>query len=279
MPEMTDLILNLAPTGMIAKRENAPRTPLTPKAIIDEVLQCAEQGITIAHLHARDDAGRATTDADIYARIIAGIREQREDLVLCVSCSGRNGESLQQRSSVLNLPDDLRPDMASLTLSSLNFVQQASINTPDTIEALAERMGERGIKPELELFDLGMINYASYLLQKGLLRSPLYSNLFFGNIASAQATLPEIAAMTGALPPETTWSLAGIGPAQRIIAPIAVALGDGIRIGLEDNLWFDADRKRPWSNPEMVDWVHNLAGLNNRRIMSPQDFRRQQGLL
>src|SRR6185295_125809 len=110
------------------------------------------------HLHARDEHDRPTHSKDVYARIIAGIREQRPDLVLCVSCSGRRAPEFAPRAEVLDLDGDLAPDMASLSLSSLNFSRQASVNAPDVVVALAERMGERGIRPEVEIFDLGMVS-------------------------------------------------------------------------------------------------------------------------
>ena len=152
------LIINLAPTGMVPTRDMNRHVPITPREIVADVLAAAAIGIAMVHIHARDEDGEPTTDRETFARIIGGIREEREDLVICATTSGRNGASIDQRLEVLDLPEDLRPDMASLTLSSLNFSRQASVNAPDTIRALAERMAERGVKPELEAFDLGMVN-------------------------------------------------------------------------------------------------------------------------
>ena len=273
-PDM-DVILNLAPTGMVTTHEMSPQVPLQVADIVADALRCAEEGVTIIHLHARDEQGRPTHHKEVYGRIIGGIREVREDLVLCASCSGRSVAELEARAEVLSLGKDLRPDMASLTLSSLNFPGQASINPPNAILGLAERMGEQGIKPELEIFDLGMANYANYLLERGVIRQPLYANLFFGSIASAQPTLLEMAAMTQALPSGTVWSFAGIGRAQRPAASMAIALGGGVRIGLEDNIWADADRTHLDTNLEQVRWVHALARLHGRSVMSPAEFRKR----
>jgi 3-keto-5-aminohexanoate cleavage enzyme len=270
-----DVILNLAPTGMVATREMNPHVPLQVHEIVADTLRCAEQGITIVHLHARDEQGLPTHRKDVYARIIAGIREEREDLVLCVSCSGRSVAELEARAEVLSLANDLRPDMASLTLSSLNFPGQVSINPPDVIIGLAERMAENGIKPELEIFDLGMANYAHYLLERGVIRQPLYANLFFGSIASAQPTLMEMAAMTQALPAGTVWSFAGVGRTQRQAASLAIALGGGVRMGLEDNIWANAERSRLDTNLAQVQWVRALSELQQRFVMSPVEFRKR----
>ena len=272
------LIINLAPTGMVPRRADSAHVPLTPDEIVADVLAAAEIGISIVHLHVRDDNGDPSSSPELYARVIGGIRTQRDDLVICVSCSGRGGISLEQRQAVLSLTGDLAPDMASLTLSSLNFATQASVNSPQTVTALAESMQQAGIMPELEIFDLGMANMAGYLLKRGVIKAPLYANLLFGNIASAQGRLLDIAALTSALPPDTVYSLAGIGAIQLSVAAIATAAAPGVRIGLEDNLWYDAARLRPATNQGLVERVHALAGALGRPVMTPNQARRLLGL-
>jgi len=138
---------------MVPTLEQSAKVPLEPNEIIADVLQAAEQGITIAHLHARDLMGRPTYKKDLYARIISGIREKHQSLILCVSCSGRTDAEIDRRSEVMELDDDLKPDMATLTLSSMNFRDQASINSPDMIKKLANRIMDRAIVPELEIFE------------------------------------------------------------------------------------------------------------------------------
>jgi uncharacterized protein (DUF849 family) len=268
-----DAIVNLAPTGMIPTKAMTPHVPLTPEEIAADVLACADLGITTAHLHARDESGDPTYRKDVYARIIGLIRDRRDDLVLCVSCSGRNWPELEKRAEVLELDGDLKPDMASLTLSSLNFATSASLNAPETVQGLAERMRDRGIRPELEIFDLGMANYAKYLLRKGMLAGPLYANLFFGNIASAQPTLLELGLMIEALPPDTVWAAAGLGEAQLPMNAIALAYGGGVRVGIEDNIWFDRGRSRLATNVELVGRIHEIGRVNGRPVMTPAAFR------
>ena len=134
-------------------------------------------------------AGQPVYRAEVYGRIIAGIRSFSRDLIVCVSLSGRNFTQFEQRAEPLQLSGDLKPDMGSLTLSSLNFNNVASVNAPDMVQKLASEMKSRGIVPELEAFDAGMINYAKYLQKKGLLKPPHYFNLLLGNIACAQADL------------------------------------------------------------------------------------------
>ena len=263
---------------MVPTREMSRHVPLQPDEVIADVLRCAERGITVAHLHARDEHDEPTTSKDTYARIISGIREQRPDLVLCVSCSGRKVPDFAPRAEVLDLDGDLTPDTASLTLSSLNFPRQASVNAPDVVVALAERMKERDIRPELEVFDIGMVAVLRKLQERGVLVAPAQVNLLFGNLATAQADLPDIGALVGRLPADSVWSLAGIGAAQLPVAAVASAVAPGVRIGLEDNLWLDDERTVPATNVELVDRVHALAEVQGRAIMEPAELRTLLGL-
>ena len=274
-PICEPLVVNFVPTGMVPTRAMSPSVPLQPDEIIRDVVAAAEVGITIVHLHARDDSGQPTHRKDVYARIIAGIREQVPDLVICVSTSGRKAKRFEERAEPLELKGDVKPDMASLTLSSLNFPRQASVNAPETIAALAGRMRDRGIVPELEIFDLGMVNVLHYLLSRGVLQPPLYANLLFGNLAGAQADLLEIGAVASRLPAGTIWSLAGIGAAQLPMSGIAVAAAPGVRVGLEDNLWFDSERTRLATNLQLVQRVHHVAHALNRPVMDAAEFRRR----
>ncbi len=186
--EPPGVIVNFTPTGMLPSKAMTPHVPISANEIIEDVHRAHEIGVTIVHLHARDEkTGEPCWRAESYARLIEGIRAHAPALILCVSLSGRNAKTFQERSDALRLEGSLKPDMASLTLSSLNFNRQASINEPDMIQALAGAMQQRGILPELEVFDAGMINYARYLEKKRLLGPPYYFNLILGNIACAQA--------------------------------------------------------------------------------------------
>ena len=134
------------------------------------------------------------------------------------------------------------------------------------------------IKPELEIFDLGMANMAIYLLERGLVKPPLYANLLLGNLATAQADFLEIGALVSKLPPGTLWSLAGMGQAQLPVAAMAAAAAPGIRIGLEDNFWLNKERTHHASNLDLVERVHRITEILGRKIMSPAEARQKLGL-
>jgi 3-keto-5-aminohexanoate cleavage enzyme len=168
--------------------------------------------------------------------------------------------------------------MASLTLSSLNFNKQASVNEPFMIMDLAREMLDKGIKPELEVFDVGMINYAKYLITKRLLNAPLYFSLILGNIACAQADLLHIGLMIKDLPEHSFFSLGGVGDHQLSVNSLAVSMGYGVRVGLEDNIWYDRSRTRLASNIELLQRVKELGRANEREIMTSAELRSLLGL-
>jgi len=272
---MNKIIVNFTPTGMIPTKKQTPYVPLKADEIIRDVVRAGEIGITMVHLHIRDEV---TEEPDyrkeVYARVIEGIRNKLPKLVICVSTSGRKIHEFEKRAEVLSLEGDLKPDMASLTLSSLNFNAQASINDPDMIGKLVERMNEKGIKPELEAFDVGMLNYASYLIKKDKLHAPHYFNFILGNIACAQANLLHAGMMVNSLPDEElVFSMGGVGDAQLPVNSLAVSMGYGVRIGLEDNIWFDQDRTRLATNAGLLERIHTIIGANGAAAMKPEELR------
>ncbi|WP_256467923.1 3-keto-5-aminohexanoate cleavage protein [Seonamhaeicola sp. ML3] len=273
-----NFILNFTPTGMIPTKEMTEHVPLSVEEIVEDVHRANEIGITMVHLHARDEVGVPTYKQDIYSKIVEGIRKYAPELVLCISLSGRNFGELEKRSEPLMMEGVLKPDMGSLTLSSLNFNRTASVNSPDMVQSLARIMKEKGVVPELEAFDIGMINYAKYLERKGLLEPPYYFNLLFGNIACSQANLLHAGVMINDLPKESYWSLAGIGNEQLKMNSLSLAFGGGVRVGLEDNIWFDTNRTRLATNSELLERVHFIAEANGRDLMTAKEFREHLNL-
>ncbi len=276
---MTELIVNFTPTGMIPTKEMTSHVPISTDEIVEDVHEAYELGITMVHLHARDPKdGTPTWFPDIYADIIERIRNFAPDLVICASLSGRTFHDLEKRAAVLDLDGGLKPDMGSLTLSSLNFNRQASVNSPEVIMGLASRMKERKIKPELEAFDAGMINYSKYLIKKELLYPPYYFNLILGNIACAQADLLHAGLLIRDLPPQSYWSLGGIGDQQIVMNSVAISIGGGVRVGLEDNYWFDSGRTKLARNIDLLQRINVIAQANERNIMKPATLREKLGL-
>lgn len=273
------IIINFTPTGMIPNKQATPYVPITCPEIIEDVRKACELGITSVHLHVRDhETQRPCYKKETYAEIISGIREFAPDLVICVSTSGRHFCDFEKRSDVLLLEGDLKPDMASLTLSSINFNNQASINEPAMIMNLAQEMLDRGIKPELEAFDAGMINYAKYLIHKKILAAPFYFSFILGNVACAQADLLHIGVMIHDLPEQSVFALGGVGDSQLPVNSLAISMGYGVRVGIEDNYWYDRARTQLATNSDLLERINGFRIVNEKNTMTSAELRTILGL-
>jgi uncharacterized protein (DUF849 family) len=276
---LNKFIFNYTPNGMIPTKRMTKFVPISPNEIIENVLEAHDMGVNMVHLHARDlITGLPSYKKEIYAEIISGIRSCAQDLVICISTSGRNWPEFEKRSEVLELDGIYKPDFASLTLSSLNFSNQASINSPDMIKQLALKMQQNNIKPELEVFDLGMINYAKYLIQKKIVKPPHYFNIILGNVSGAQADLLNLGFMVNELPPNSIWSAGGIGNVQLKANMLSLLSGGGVRIGLEDNIWYDTDRSRLASNMDLLKRIIEFTKVIGREPFTPAETRKLLGL-
>ena len=253
---------------MVPTKKMTPHIPISPNEIIEQTHEAYEIGITIAHLHAREESGEPTWRPEIYQEIFEGVRKHCPDLIICGSTSGRKFPEFEKRSAVI----ELQPDMCSLTLSSLNFMRQASMNSPDIIVKLAEKMKDYGVVPELECFDLGMINYGKYLIKKKIVEGPYYWNLLFGNIAGFQATYSQMGAALNEIPEDNFVALAGLGSDQLKVNSSAIAMGYNVRIGLEDNIWLDNNKTKQVTNLELIKRTHTFIEDNRRVFFSPKEF-------
>ena len=276
---MNKLIINAAITGMIPMKADNPHVPVSIDEIIADTKRCYNAGASIVHVHARDAAdGGAAYEAEIYAQIIAGIRRTCPGMLISASTSGRVFKEFSQRSESLDPGPGLRPDFGSLTLGSMNFPKQASVNEPDMIKKLALRMNELGVVPEIEAFDLGMIDYANYLLDQGILKQPIYCNLFLGSLGTISATPFNLACMVRALPANAIWSAAGIGRFQLYVNSMAITMGGHVRVGLEDNLFYDVDKTQHATNAGLIERLVKISHACGRDIASPAEARQIIGL-
>lgn len=267
------LIINAAITGMVPTKEQTPHIPITVDEIIADATACYNAGASMIHVHARDEEGRPAYEKEIYAEIIAGIRADHPDLIICASTSGRVHNTFEARSQVLELEGDAKPDMGSLTMGSLNFPKQASINQPEMVRDLALKMKDRGIVPEIEVFETGMVYTAKLLMKRGILQPPFYCNILLGSIYSAPATLFDLTHMVMSLPPEAHWGAAGIGKFQLKVNFAAVLMGGHVRVGLEDNLYYDEKAGRLATNAALIERVASFAKEIGREVATAKEAR------
>jgi uncharacterized protein (DUF849 family) len=270
------MIVNVALTGAVPGKDDNPLVPITPEEIAADAIACAEAGASVVHVHVRDENGVPVHRRDLYERAIAPIRERAPEVAICVTTSSRVDPDPAARVVGLELEEDLRPELASLTLGSFNFPNSISVNPPVTIVALLERMNELGVRPEFEVFEPGMVNTLHVLAERGLVPDPPVVNILLGSMGSSPAFVGDLARIVEKLPPEAEWAAAGIGVFQRPMT-IAAAIMDGnVRTGLEDNPRGDGSGR--WSNADAVALATEAARLAGRPLASPAEARRRFGL-
>lgn len=273
------LIVNLCPTGMVPRRAKVKAVPITPEEIAADVRRCRDAGASMVHLHAREDDEEPTWRPERFQDICDAVVAAAPDIVVVVTTSGRNWSELEKRSASLSVSGRGAAEMASLTIGSMNFASGPSVNSPATIEGLARAMSDRGIVPELEVFDTGMVNYANYLIGKGVLQPPFYFNILLGSRGTADLSAANVAAMLAGLPGGSTWALAGIGRHQVAANTVAMALGGHIRVGLEDNPYYDwNDRASETTNARLVERSVRIALELGREPATPEQARQIIGL-
>ncbi len=271
---MSKVIINLCPTGMVPTKEMNSHTPITPVEIIKTALACARLGASIIHIHPRDKDGKPTWKREVFERIIYGIKEKNDKLIINVTTSGRNWSEFEKRSECLEIDGPLKPDLASLTVGSLNFMTQESVSSPTMIEKLALKMKEKGIKPELEVFEPGMIHKAKYLIRKGIIDSNRpYFNILLGSLGTSPLEPSVFSAFHSILPQDSVWSAAGIGQFQLDANVMGLSFGGHVRVGLEDNLYFDREKKKVASNEKLIERIASIIRLMKLEVATPIEAR------
>lgn len=268
------LIINAAITGMVPTKADNPHVPVT----VEEVVACARRvrdaGAAIVHLHARGADQHPVSGAQPYAELVQAVRAACPDLIVCVSLSGRLVHDVGLRAAALAA----KPDMASLTLGSMNFPTQASVNSPQDIGELARRTYAAGAVPELEAFEPGHVHYAKHLIRKGVLRPPYYFNLILGSLGTAPLDLVGLGHLVSLLPEGATWAAGGIGQFQLDANVLGIAAGGHVRVGLEDGLHYDRARTELADNPRLVERIARIAREMGREPASPDEARDIIGL-
>jgi 3-keto-5-aminohexanoate cleavage enzyme len=265
---MEKLIITAALTGNVPTRERTPHVPLNPDEIAADVERCAAAGASVFHIHARDDKGLPTLDLTVFTETVRRIKARTPDVIIQLSTGARAGRDFEARAN----PVRLLPEMASFTTGSNNLPGIVYENSPDFIAFLAGVFQETGVKPEIEVFETGMINNALHLVKKGLLANPLHFDFVLGAPGSMPGTVRNLVFLADSLPPGATWTVAGIGRAEMPLATAAIAMGGHVRVGIEDNLLLPDGTLA--TNTQLVDRAATIARTMGRKIASPAEARR-----
>lgn len=265
---MEKLIITVAHTGNVPTKEMNASTPVTVREIVDDIRQCAALGASIAHIHVRDQNQMPTSGRDLFRQVLEMLDQEKVDIIRQLSTGARGGaNTIEWRGQML----DLNVQMASLSTGSSNFPGSVNANAPELIEALALKMKENNIKPEIEAFDLAMISNARRLLKKGILSGPLHFNLVLNVPGSIEGTPKNLMYMVDSLPEGSTWTVTAVGRSQVPLITMAIALGGHVRTGLEDVLEYE--KGIPATNAMLVERVARIAGAVGRPLAKPRDVR------
>jgi uncharacterized protein (DUF849 family) len=270
------LIINVALTGAVPSKEDFPQLPIKPSEIASDVSECAALGAQVFHLHMRDDNGLPTQNKLAYIDTIEEIRARNPEVLLCVTTSSRASADFEDRIAPLRLQLTRPPELASLSLGSFNFPKTISRNPPDEIELLAQHMNDSGIKPEIEVFEPGMVSRAIQLRNKGKLADPLVINILLGNNGTSGMSAQSLTPFLSQLDSSAEWALAGIGRFQRKAIMIGVALGGNVRVGMEDDPVGDGSGN--WTNAKAVKLAKEAAKFCGRPLASFEEVRTRFGL-
>lgn len=265
---MEKLIITAAITGAEVSRELQPNLPLTPDEIAEEAYKCYKAGASIVHVHARDKDGNPTQDYDVYKEIKEKI-EAKCDIIFQPSTGGAVYHSPEERLQ----PVELSPEMATLSAGTCNFGPDVFMNSEEYIEKFARRMVELGVKPEIEVFERGMIENAKKLIKKGILEGPLHFDFVLGVPGACPGNVEDLLYMVNQVPSGSTWTVAGIGRYETPLAAVAITLGGHVRVGFEDNIYYSKGVLAT-SNAQLVERVVRISKELGREIATPDEARK-----
>ncbi|MEA2226773.1 MAG: 3-keto-5-aminohexanoate cleavage enzyme [Solirubrobacteraceae bacterium] len=261
------VVLTAALTGPIATKQDNPALPTSPEEIAESAAGAAAAGAAIVHVHLRDEDGRPTADLDVAKRVVGLIQERCDALVQLSTGVGLN-VPYEDRARLV----EARPLMATLNVCSMTFGAGEFRNPPDDVRRLANRMGELGVKPELEVYDTGHLDVALGLAEEGLLPSPLQFSFVLGVKGGMAATAENVLALSRRLPDDAVWQVIAIGRSNLTLTSIGLALGANARTGMEDTLYLRRGELAQ-SNADLVGRLANVARALERPIARPEEAR------
>lgn len=277
---MSDLknkrVITAAITGSWPTREQNPNLSITPEEIAKDVYECWKAGAAIAHIHVRNDDGTPSTDFEKYKETIERIRAYKDcDICINITSSGSVGFGDEERIYPLQ---KLLPEMASYDAGTLNWQHRTIFeNHPRFLEKLGTALIESNIKPEIEIFDAGMIYNAIYYMKKGILKAPCHFQIVLGCPGGMTNTVENLVFLKSLIPAGSTWAACGIGSGHMPILMTTIAMGGHIRVGMEDNVMWQKGVLAE-SNAQFVKRAKELLEINGLEAATPDEARQIYGL-
>ena len=269
---MEKLIITAAICGAEVTKDHNPNVPYTVKEIGIEAEKAFLAGASIIHLHVREDEGKPTQNLKRFQACVDEIKNRCPDIIILPSTGGAIGMSNEERLQpiFLNPP----PEMATLDMGTMNYGgDDIFVNTESTIISFAKEMNSRGIKPELECFDKGMIDMTLRLHKKGYIQEPMHFNFMLGVIGGITATPRDLLYLANSIPKGSTYCVGAIGKHEFPMVTLSIVLGGHARVGFEDNIYLSKGVLAK-SNGELVEKVVRISKELGRDIASPYEARK-----
>ena len=269
---MEKLIITAALTGAEVTKDIQPNLPVSPDEIAEAAYACYLAGASIIHVHARDEKGDPTQAYEVY-KVIKEKIEEKCNVIVQPSTGGATWHTPEERLQ----PVELKPEMATLSAGTCNFGNDVFMNSGEYIEKFAKRMQELGVKPEIEVFERGMIENAKRYIKMGLIEEPAHFDFVLGVPGACPGTPEDLMYMLSALPQGATWTVAGIGRYETPLATMGILLGGHVRVGFEDNIYYEKGVLAT-SNAQLVERVSRIAKELGRPVATPDEARKILGL-
>jgi uncharacterized protein (DUF849 family) len=289
----TNVVVSCAVTGAGDTVDKHPAIPVTPEQIATSAIEAADAGAAIVHLHVRDpQTGKGSRDIALFKDVVERVRNSGRNVLINLT-AGMGGDLIvdddnpqvpaegtdlitaEQRMAHVEL---LRPDIATLDCGTINFdnANYVYVQTPNMLRAMATRYAEIGVKPEMEVFDLGHLRFANQMVAEGLIKGPAMYQICLGIPWGAGADPATMNVMANQLPSGVFWSGFGISRAQMPMVAQAMLLGGNARVGLEDNLYLE--KGVPASNAQLVEKAVRIIGDLGGRVCDADETREKLGI-
>ncbi|NBI06174.1 3-keto-5-aminohexanoate cleavage protein [Senegalia massiliensis] len=266
-------IITAAITGAVTRKELNENVPYTPEEIAEDVYKCYKAGAAIAHIHMRNDAGEGTMSADRFEKTVKLIKEKCNIIINLTTSGDLNATDETRQEHLIRL----KPEMASFDAGSMNWQHKTVfLNTPEFLEKLGMTMQQNNVKPEIEVFDAGMIYNAQYYVKKGILNSPLHYQFVLGAAGGTTATVENLTYLKSLIPKDSTWSAFGIGKGHLPILLATIAMGGHVRVGLEDNIYYGKNVLA--TNEDLVCRAARIIKEAGNDVATPDEARKILGL-
>ena len=281
---MSDLenkrIITVATTGAWPSKEQNPNIPLQPNEIGEEIYQCWKIGASVAHVHVRDEEGKDSMKVEYFKAVVDYIHENHPDcdIIFNFTAAGGIANTEEQRIAPFTT---LKPEMASFDCGTMNWMHFGVFNNnPPFLMKMGTAMIENGVKPEVEVFDIGMIHEAAWYLKKGYLKAPVHFQFCMGCAGGIPATIDNVILMRNALKeavPDSTWSAFGVGKGAMEVMYAAIAAGGNIRVGMEDNVVYKKGELAE-SNMQLIARARRVIEEFGYEVATPGEARQILGL-